>query len=154
MPASLRSPFAGVACLIALLAASGCGSDTSKAAAISGKVTYKNEPVPGTLNLQIAVEGTTEPAVYHASIGADGQYITSGIPNGAYQVSITPASAAAAPMAPPGAPKDTTPPMPGTNGPPPKHVDIPLKYLKPATSKLTLEIKGGAVKKDFDLLPD
>ena len=141
-PMNSRSLVAGLtACLVAALAASGCGGSGS-ATKLSGKVTYKGEPVPGAITLETTVNGT--PSKYPAAISADGKFETVGVPKGTYQVGITPV-----PSSTTVTPGGSLPP--GAAGSAPKHVDIPAKYLKPETSGLTWEVTGSSQTKDFDL---
>jgi hypothetical protein len=152
LPRPRRTLLAGaLACLAALLASAGCGGGSN--AKLSGKVTYKGEPVSGTLTLQST--GAAAPVTYPVPIAADGRFSTVGVPEGAYQVGVTPASANVS-MAPqmPQPPKDVSvpaSPQPGAAGTPAKHIDIPAKYLRPETSGLTWEVKSGAQTRDFEL---
>jgi hypothetical protein len=145
LPRGRMPKVGGLLCVVAILAASGCGRPNT--AAVSGKVTYRGQPVPGALILQAAdAEAGTAPAVYRAAIGPDGRYSTCGVPDGAYRAAVAPAPASFAG------------PMPGSTGMPPgvkatplTHVDIPARYLWPGTSGLTLEVKGGSMTRDFSL---
>jgi hypothetical protein len=128
--------FAAVAALTALLAA-GCGPGPSRSS-VSGKVTYHGAPVPGALMLQTTVDGT--PVSYPVSVGADGRFTTSGVPEGVYQVGVTPAPVVGVG----GSPRPAA-------AQPSRHVDVPPRYLSPTTSGVTLEVRGGSVQKNIDL---
>src|SRR5258708_7640972 len=77
---------AAVACCMALTA-SGC-SPSGAGAVLSGKVTYHGAPVPGQLTLRTTASGAA--VDYPVFVGADGKFIATGIPEGAYLVSVTP----------------------------------------------------------------
>ena len=129
--------------LTVLTPLAGCGK-TSDRALVSGKVTYRGEPVANGEIRFDAIGGTTQPA--GASI-RDGQYQVvgkGGVPVGNHRVSITafrPNSGASA--APSGAG-----PM-GGGGVPIQY--LPAKYNTQSTLTITLE--PGETKKtlDFDL---
>lgn len=136
--------------MTAALAASGCGGGST--GRLSGRVTYKGEPVAGVLTLQSTASGPGASA-YPIPITADGKFSTVGVPNGVYEVGVTPAPAnfSSAPMGP-RPPKDlSAAPVPQPGGAAVKHVDIPTKYLRPGTSGLTWEVKSGSQAKEFQL---
>lgn len=140
-----------VACLIVALAITGCGGGGTTGK-LSGRVTYKGEPVAGILTLQSTAAGPAA-STYPVPVAADGRFSTVGVPEGVYQVSVTPTPAnfSSAPMVP-RPPKDVSAaPVPLPGGAAAKHVDIPAKYLRPGTSGLTWEVKSGSQTKDFEL---
>jgi len=119
-------------------------------ASVSGKVTYKGEPLPaGTLTFH--GQGN-----YLASIGADGTYSTTDLPIGKMVVTVEtesanknkmPRGAYAAKMA------KMISPMPESakSLPQGKYVRIPVKYADPKTSPLQATLKNGENNINFDL---
>ena len=122
-------------------ALSGCGESREKPQPVFGKVTFQGKPVSaGTIrfsNPQAAIDMT-------ADLRSDGTYeiVTAhgaGLPEGTYQVAITP-------------PRIDVPLI----GPPPKTPecrDIPAKYRQPSTSGLTLTLKPDVKSFDVDMNP-
>jgi hypothetical protein len=143
---------------LALLLLSGC-SGTSKNSTVSGKVTYKGQPVTGgTLTLHPTDgKGGSFPPI---PIKPDGTFMTTDVPAGSWQVAIETESIKGMPTGgynakPPQGqkpPDGAAPKMPeiDTSGQP-KYVQIPKKYSDPKTSNLTWDIVKGKNDKTFEL---
>lgn len=127
--------------LMLCAAAAGCGSSGPPMASVSGKVTYKGQPVPKGL---VAFYPTT-PDGRNATgnIEADGSYtIQTETPGdgailGDYRVAITARDDVIL---------DYIPKKPI----PPKRL-APAKYESPETSGLTVKVESGSNTKDFEL---
>jgi hypothetical protein len=125
----------------------GCGSG-SKTASVSGRVTYKDKPVPNANVSFTPEEGTGRAAA--GLTDTAGRYTlgtftaSDGAPPGKYRVHIT----AYGPSRP-AKPGETGSGMPGEmmTGDP----LIPKKYFQPDTSGLTHEVKRGRNTANFDL---
>ena len=72
----------------ALAVLAGCGK---KDRGITGKVTYKSQPVPGAIVTLYATQGTD---TFSVRTGTDGTFTLPQVPDNVYKVSITAASAA------------------------------------------------------------
>jgi len=140
-------------CLLACLAATGCGSHGS----VSGKVSYKGDTLGGGTVVFISEGQASEPS----PIGPDGTYHINKIPTGLVKVTVETKSAKPAaadprrpnmPTAPPQdkAPPGATEPYVGS-GAKGHYVWIPDDYGDPAKSGLTYDVKPGSQTKDFDL---
>jgi len=136
-----------VCCAFAALP--GCGDATK--ASLSGKVTYKGQPVTGG-NLTLTPAAQAAPVSIF--IKPDGSFSQSSVPPGQYQVSIE-TDSASGPSAyntggkvPPGGAGQQPPDM---NAGASKKVAIPVKYNDPKTANLPWEIKAGSNEKTFDL---
>lgn len=152
-----QAVFWGLLLTVFVAGLSGCGG--KKKAKVSGKVTYKGNPVTGgTLTLYPSAE---KQAPIPIQIQANGQFITTDVPPGSYKVAISTESVKL--TAPPSLPRGAQMKPPAgvkipegagqygqdTSGM--KYVQIPPKYAKPETSGLTWDIKGGSQEKDFPL---
>lgn len=161
----------GAAALAFLAFAAGCGTNNS-GSSLSGKVTYKGEPVTGGF---IKLYSDTAPAVGGADntlrimIKPDGTVVATNVPAGTMRVAIETESAkgAGGPAIDPrtglpaGMPAGMKPPadydpskfssQAGQAANQTKYVAIPPKYADPKASGLTWDVKEGANKKDFDL---
>jgi hypothetical protein len=121
--------------LLACLA--GCGSPK-----VSGKVTYKGEPLHMGTVLFTAANGWTGTS----QINEDGTYSIANVPPGLAKVAVdTPSEKG---RTPPGGkaqrrPREDAPNEPSTAAPVHAPVKIPDKYKKPETSGLTFEVNGG-----------
>lgn len=73
---------------ITVLSLVGCGSKAGKGA-LSGKVTYKGQPVNGASLLLLPASG--EGAETLIPVGQDGTFSTTGVPPGEYKVIVKPA---------------------------------------------------------------
>jgi hypothetical protein len=140
------------AAVVALVA--GCGSSTN----VTGKVTYKGNPVStGSITL-VASNGT----VYSGVLGTDGTFSIPDVPTGDVQVAVVGANPATGTKPPPagrsagGGGGGPTPGV-GRGGPAPGGVEtapsetppvatgpvLPPEYGDPRTSGLTAKIKAG-----------
>ncbi len=133
--------------LIGMLAV-GCGSDTSKPAAVSGRVTYKGKPVPKANVSFTPVEGTSRAA---SGLSDSNGYFTLGTFStndgaliGKYRVSIIARGPDRQPKA-----GESMSGMPGEMMP--GDPVIPTKYFAPDSSGLTFEVKRGSNRADFEL---
>jgi hypothetical protein len=132
----------------------GCGAKNPQAPArVSGKVTYKGEPLKGgTLAFH-----TKDAGIYTCQIGSDGNYSIIDLPTGDLVVvveteSINPGKKTATygkgqrpEYRPPGAPTDVA------KADPAAYVKIPAKYANPKTSPLQVTLAKGSQVKDFEL---
>ena len=144
----LALPAAAAVAAILLLAA-GCGQ-ASKGSSVSGKITYKGQPLTGGI-IKLYSDAAPAPATrgadnsFHITIKPDGTFGASNVPEGMAKVAI---ESQPAPSKPAGFdPKTGIPLAPGTAD----FVRIPQKYTDPNTSGLTWDVKPGSEKKDFDL---
>jgi hypothetical protein len=144
---------------LALLLLAGCGGGSGKGSTVSGKVTYKGQPVTGGTILLHPSDGS--PGDITVTIKPDGTFASSDISPGPKQISIETESVKSAPTGN----KPTLPP--GVKPPPgleqqkgpdagdtanlPKYVQIPRKYADPKTSGLTWDIGKGKNDKPFEL---
>lgn len=125
--------------VVALLSV-GCGeSDSVSRHDVTGTVQFGGQPV---------TEGTVtflDPATSHAASGsldASGNYLVQ-VPDGSYQVTVTPPMEAVA---------SSNPNIAG--GEAFKKVEnIPAKYHREMTSDLKAEVSGSATEFDFELTP-
>jgi hypothetical protein len=149
----LRIAAPGLLVLLCLTAA-GCGSYGS----VSGKVTYKGEPL-GAGTVLFYSEGQ---ATGNSQIGPDGTYKIDKIAAGPVKIAVETASAKPT-KRPPGMP--TPPPeamaKDGSSSPlynpqnqsKGKYIPIPEDYGDPSKSGLTMTVTGGAQPHDIDLPP-
>ncbi|HEY7309148.1 MAG TPA: hypothetical protein VH643_07225 [Gemmataceae bacterium] len=139
----------GCALLLGLLA--GCGGKSKKDLSLSGKVSYKGQPVTGgTLTLTPTDGGNTPPA--NTQIRGDGTYLIVPPALGELKVSIETESIRGRSRGTPYAfvPKGEKQPDIDTSKMP-AYVQIPPKYAKAATSGLSITIQQGKNEKNFDL---
>lgn len=154
-----RYKLTGILPLAALVAGLGCGqtSNPIAPARISGKISYKGQPIKaGVMNFY-----TPEGVAYSAQISKDGTYSATDIPAGELVVtveteSLSPArkggaeaalrqkmSASMVQQRPGGTGGGTAEPEP--------YIKIPNKYANPKTSPLTVTTKPGRQVHDIDL---
>jgi hypothetical protein len=129
----MRFVAAGLSAILGLALIAGCGDSNPKTAPVSGKVTYKGEPVPKVNVVYTPAKG--RPA--QGTTDAEGKYTLStfksndGAVPGEHKVAIT---------------STETPPMPGSkeyatwkpSGP-----DYPKKYRNSVDSPLKITVPGG-----------
>ncbi len=129
------APFAGirrigaVAAVLALATAAGCGGgDAEATGSVSGKVTFKDQPVTeGTVSLYDEKQGTAG----GGKIESNGAYRVIGLKAGEYKASVSP-------------PMDRETSSDPNNPPKPKDMpNIPEKYRKFETSGLSITVKDG-----------
>lgn len=122
----------------------GCGQTHETLYPVSGKVTFQGKPVSAGIirfsNKKVGIDIT-------APLCADGGYEMimargSGLPTGAYQVSVLPPRF--------DLPIGAKPPFPKT----PKCLDIPEQYRLPLTSGLTMTVKSEINRFDVDMQSD
>jgi len=167
----IRSRIIGGGLLIAAFVTLGCESHSPFPAKLSGKVTYKGEPLGGGTMAFYTADGQ----VISTDIRSDGTYVSTNLPEGTLTVTIEtesvnpnksqpeyrspgagPAAMHRGPTAPPGAPKGGAPksPIPDSapvTASPSTYVKIPAKYSDKTKSGLTITLKKGDQKHDFDL---
>jgi hypothetical protein len=133
---------------LAALALAGCGP---AAGTISGKVTYKDKPLPGGSVTFL----TSDQKVKSATIGTDGTYQIAGVTVGPAKIGVSPP---AAPTALPkgmkmdaskmgGAPEGSAVALP----PDTKPVALPPQYQDPAKSGETYTVTAGKQEHDIHL---
>jgi hypothetical protein len=132
---------------LALLALAGCGPATGS---ISGKVTYKDKPLPGGMVTFFAADKKSQTAV----IGTDGTYTIDRVAVGPAKIAVLPP--AAPPKMPPGMKMDAGKMggAPEGGSPPPsadKPVSLPPKYQDPEKSELTYTVTAGKQEHDIPL---
>ncbi len=126
-----------------LVCAAGCGSPK-----ISGKVTYKGEPLHMGLVVFTAADGWSGTA----QINEDGSYSIANVPAGTAKVAVD-SFGESANLPARGKvmrrPRDEHSPPPPDSGP--AGVKIPAKYNKADTSGLTVEVTGGKQTYNIEL---
>jgi hypothetical protein len=120
---------------------SGCGGSNANVGAVSGKVTYRGQPVTeGTVSFMNAEAGTGA----EAKLGQDGTYQVEtpegGLPVGTYAVSISP------PIYLDSSDPKTPPVMVEK-----KVANIPEKYRSHYSSGLTAMVKEGSNEVNFEM---
>jgi hypothetical protein len=137
------------ALVFASVGLAGCGGADKKSLSLSGKVTYKGQPVTGGTVKLTPTDGKT-PAV-DAKINGTGTYLIVPPTVGEMKVTIETESVRgktgrAYDYVPPGgkAPEIDTSNLP-------KYVRIPYKYANPSTSDLKVSIQKGKNEQDFQL---
>ncbi len=144
---------------LVLVLVGGC-SHRGAHARLSGKVTYKGQPVTGGVITFLPQSG----GAYTANLDANGTYSIADLPAGEVSVGIETESvkrqATVAdynkghqPAPPPGANANSMGAAGGAGSAAPatKYVKIPAKYSDPKTSGLSVSVTGGGQDKDFDL---
>lgn len=148
---SMISALRRVACpasvLLALLAALGCGGS----ATVSGKVTYKGEPLPWGSVVIYGADGKVE----SGRISPDGAYAVHKAPVGDVKMAVivsdpSPRKASEMQLGA-GAKKRTMRPPGIPDVPAIKFVPIPDRYKEPDQSGLNFTLKSGAQTIDLDL---
>jgi len=130
--------------LLFLLPITGCGGGNKHRGKVSGKVTYKGEPVSaGT----VTFFGPNNEAA-SAPIGKDGTYQASAVPVG--DVSVTVSTPPAGPS-PAQAGKNPLMEKKKFHGTTEKSVTLPNKYAKAGTSGLRLTVSEGSQPFDIPL---
>jgi hypothetical protein len=145
----------GCAGLLALIAATGCGSGGVDRAVVKGKVTYNNKRLTaGTVSFFGPNKSTGS-----AKINEDGTYEMTDAPVGEVTITVqvpqqplTMGGGVGMPKVPEGA-KMPTEMDPGSHAGGAKIVPIPDKYKDVATSKLTFKVEKGEQEHDIDLPP-
>jgi hypothetical protein len=122
--------FAGV-----VMAAIGCGGTGT----VTGKVTFKDKPLPGGLVVIYDSGGET----HQGQIGTGGAYTVGNIVPGPAKVSVRTVKARGSINNPEG--------LKAPYGP---YVQIPLKYSDPEKSGLKLDVKTGKQEYQIDLKGD
>jgi hypothetical protein len=124
---------------------------------VSGKVTYKGQPVPAGRVTFVCQSGDNR------SISAaikDGRYTIADCPSGPVKISVEtfpPAGAAKPDASPPGAPKGITAGFgPSANSesyasPPGQYVQLPARFANPDKSDLSYTVTAGKQDHDLDL---
>jgi hypothetical protein len=149
---AVRFRLCGLMLLLPIVALVGCGKGTGY---VTGKVTYKGQPVTSGAVVFYGADGTTD----SGRIDRKGTYTVAQAPSGAVRVAVMPAKARRQPGLPvnrsTGLPKeppakdgdDIAPPAP-TAG----KAAFPEKYADPETSPLTFKVSGGTQTFDIDLV--
>jgi hypothetical protein len=132
--------------LLLVLAAFGCGSGTGQ---VTGKVTYKGQPLPsGT----VLFHGPAR-RIDHAVIASDGTYTIPDVPVGPVKIAVKSHS-----KLPPGMFKAAgkapyVQPLPKELPPEAKFIPIPERYSDPDRSGLECLVQGGRQTHDLTLQP-
>jgi hypothetical protein len=152
--------------LAGLAFVSGCGP--TKDNTLKGKVTLKKMdgtvvPVTGG-SIKFLPAGAPPSSTVPGTIGPDGNFSVSGVPNATLTVLIDTREAKTQGGYPatrdggagmPTPPKDApTPAGGGGGGPPPVFVEIPLKYAQATTSGILWDVKKDGYTKDIVLIEE
>lgn len=145
LPGRPRRPAAVLLMLSLLPVLAGCGS-----AKVSGKVTYKGEPLHAGTVLFTAANGWTGTG----HINEDGSYSIANVPPGPAKVAVD-VPVGKGKLPPRGKvqrrPREDAPGAPPTAAPAQALAKIPTKYKEAATSGLTCEVTGGSQTYNIDL---
>lgn len=144
-----RRIVAGCAVVLALVVLDGCGGGGKKTFSLTGKVTYKGNPVTGGTLTLTPSDGKTPPV--NIQINPDGAYAVVPPSVGEMKVAIETESirgqtGGGYAYVPPGIQK---PDIDASQLP--RYVRIPRKYANAQWSKLTVTIQKGKNVHDFDL---
>jgi hypothetical protein len=135
---------------ILFLASLGCGGEP--AGKVSGKVTYKNQVVPGG---EVIFSNENSSRIARATIQPDGTYSATRVPYGKVLVGVRPVPKGASALMPKGAKKPTLPedaPVAGVYAQKgADFVDIPAALRDPFTSKIVVMIDSEEKTFDIDL---
>jgi len=156
--ARLRLRLFSLVLFLSALTLAGCGP---RVGIVSGKVTYKNAPLPsGTITF---IGGKGDKPQWSA-IAADGSYQVNNVPVGTVKVTVETTPPTNLPGVGGGAVKPPT--VPGVPPPPDSsslgggdaakqgaYVPIPTKYKEAEQSGLSMEVKSGKQEKNWDLAP-
>lgn len=125
----------------------GCGSNSGS---VTGKVTYKDKPLPGGTVTFV----TADKKVSTAVIGSDGTYTINKVTAGPVKIAVYP-------LAPPQPMMEGTKMNPGAMGAPApeappaatdsKSVKLPQQYQDPEKSGLTYTVKSGKQEHNIEL---
>jgi hypothetical protein len=144
---------------LSALALAGCGP---RVGIVSGKVTYKNAPLPsGTITF---IGGGKGDKPQWSPIAADGSYQVNNVPVGNVKVTVETTPPTNLPgvgggtVKPPTVPGVPPPPDSSSLGgadasKPGAYVPIPTKYKDADQSGLGMEVKSGKQEKNWDLGP-
>ena len=141
-----------------MLALTLAGAGCSSSGTVTGKVTYKGEPLAGGTVLFVS-EGRGSVS---AQIGRDGAYTAEKVPTGTVQIAVETQSVKGSEPAPQATrqmpPAGLELPKAAENSPIYKsragarrYTEIPKKYSDPKTSGLTCTVSGGNQKYDIPL---
>jgi hypothetical protein len=128
---------------VALPLAAGCGS---KKGDVSGKITYKGQPLPYG-----SIQFLSPAGAFVGEIGSDGIYSVAGVPSGTSKISITCQDPKYADFMKALSAASRDPKLPKPKGNPEDFNKIPTKYTDFDTSGLTYEVKSGTQTHDIDL---
>jgi hypothetical protein len=131
--------------VLVVLAVAGCGRSTGH---VTGKVTYKGQPLPSGTVLFHGPDGPTG----HSVIGPDGRYEVRDVPVGACKITVQSHSHVPHGMFR-GALRDPDFKMPREVPRELRYVPIPKKYEDPAHSGLAHTVKAGKQTYDLALTP-
>jgi hypothetical protein len=134
----------------------GCGRGSQVPAKVSGKVTYKGQPVPaGSITFHSEDKGS-----YSGTLGEGGAYEIPDLPAGTLKVTVETESVNPNKKNPTyekgrGGAIDNeyqkAMQRPGQNDAGKNYVKIPAKYAKPETTDLSVTLKAGKQTQDFEL---
>jgi hypothetical protein len=134
---------------LALALVLGCGPGSQRSASLSGKVSYKGQPVTGG-NMTLFFGNTA----YPVGLGADGTYSAIQLPEG--DATVTVETETLSPNRPTYGGKGgkggmSSPPPQGSGGVAGTYVKIPAEYASKDKSDLKVTLKRGKNQKDFEL---
>ena len=129
-----------------LILLGGC-SNSDPRAKVSGKVTFKDQIVPGGTVVFLTEDGLRND---RAPIGKDGTYSSTNVPIGTVQIGVEPAPKGARAYMPKNEkakiPEDSPAAKTGED-----FVDIPMSLRDPTKSHITLKVEPGEQKYDITL---
>jgi hypothetical protein len=143
-----------VAVSLVVLVLAGCGPKGKKSGAVTGKVTYKGQPVNGAALLLYPASGGDTPALT-VPVGQDGEFRISDVAPGEYKVVVqgSPGAQQVDPRMlksmPPEKRAEAEAKLKGMNTPP--TIPFPKKYTDPKTTDLKVTVTDKAETKDLEL---
>jgi hypothetical protein len=146
-----------LACFVVSLGCTG-GPKRAATASLSGKITYKNQPVTAAALIFHPADGNSPP-VTATIVGTNGEYEVAGLPVGDLKLTVDAepynnkkpqkeqrgAKGRENKMSPTPKDRSGSKPFEGT------YMPLPKKYAEASTTTLTVTVKAGKNNKDFEL---
>jgi hypothetical protein len=147
--------------VLPLLGPSGCTAGKPGLGTVTGRVTYRGQPVTGGSITFVAAPAAAGEGRYTFGVDAHGSYFASQLPVGVFHIAIetesaknrgNPADMLKKMRPPPGVqvPAVLTP-SPEAAANMPRYMKLPARYAKAETSGLSLTVAEGRQRMDFDL---